>query len=194
MSRLSCKYCIVIFKPYFGYTCEKKFADIHPSKYFFFLTNIEIYGVSIVGGVYNFLDSVSLQQKFEATVQCYNPWIDQCYSPRTDQCYSCMLQLSFIWKIKKNTSSRCEGMPTQKTKRCKEKGERLLALWLLFLCFFLLPLGLPYVNWASQECCLFYLRSSLQSSDLPLFYFHELFPSLSFSHHHSGLLFPILTT
>ena len=44
--------------------------------------------------------------------------------------------------------------------------------------FFLLPLGLPYVNWASQECCLFYLRSSLQSSDFPLFCFLGLFPAL----------------
>ena len=60
--------------------------------------------------------------------------------------------------------------------------------------FFSLPLGLPYVNWASQESCLFYLRSSLWSLDLPLFYFCGLFPSLSFSHHHSGLLFLILTT
>ena len=60
-------------------------------------------------------------------------------------------------------------------------------------CFFL-PLGLPYVNWASQECYLFYLRSSLRSLDLPLFYFRGLFPSLSFSHHHFGLLLPILTT
>ena len=51
-----------------------------------------------------------------------------------------------------------------------------------FYMFFSSPLGLRYVNWASQECCLFYLRSSLQSSDLPLFYFHRLFPSLSFSH------------
>ena len=63
----------------------------------------------------------------------------------------------------------------------------------LFICFSL-PLGLPYVNWASQECYLFYLRSSLRSSDLPLLYFHRLFPSLSFSHLHSGLLFPILAT
>jgi len=63
-----------------------------------------------------------------------------------------------------------------------------------FYMFFLLPLGLPCVNWASQECCLFYLRSSLQPVDLPLFYFYMLFPSLFFSHHHSGLLFPILTT
>ena len=37
-------------------------------------------------------------------------------------------------------------------------------------------------------------RSLLWSSDLPLLYFCGLFPSLSFSHHHSGLLFPILTT
>ena len=29
---------------------------------------------------------------------------------------------------------------------------------------------------------------------IPLFYFHWLFPSLSFSHRHSGLLFPTLTT
>ena len=30
------------------------------------------------------------------------------------------------------------------------------------------------------------------SFDLSLFYFRGLFPSLSFSHHHFGLLFPIL--
>ena len=63
----------------------------------------------------------------------------------------------------------------------------------LFICFFLPP-GLPYVNWASQECCLLYLRSSLRSADLPLFCFRGLFPSLSFSHRHFGLLLPILTT
>ena len=62
------------------------------------------------------------------------------------------------------------------------------------LYIFLFSLGLPYVNWASQECSLFYLRSSLRFSDLPLFYFHSLFHSLSFSHCHYGLLFPILTT
>ena len=65
---------------------------------------------------------------------------------------------------------------------------------LLFLYVSLLPLSLPYVNWASQEGCLLHLRFSLQSSDLPFFCFHGLFPSLSFSHCHSGLLFPILTT
>ena len=42
--------------------------------------------------------------------------------------------------------------------------------------------------------CLFLLRSSLWSLDLPLLYFHGLSPSLSFSHRHSGLLLPILNT
>ena len=100
-------------------------------------------------------------------------------------CVTARLQLSFIWQAKDSTSSRREGGLTQ-------KGER-LNLGSSFYMFCLLPLSLPYVNWASQECCLFYLRSSLQSSDLPLFYFRGLFPSLSFSHRHSGLLFPILT-
>ena len=59
----------------------------------------------------------------------------------------------------------------------------------LSVCFFVsLPRGLPYENWSSQECCLFYLRSSLLSSDISLFYFCRLFPSLSFSYCHSGLL------
>ena len=71
------------------------------------------------------------------------------------------------------------------------RGERALSL----LCYMVFPpLGWPCVNRASQRHCLFCLRSSLRSSDLPLFCFHGLFPSLSFSHHHSGLLFPILTT
>ena len=51
-------------------------------------------------------------------------------------------------------------------------GER-RGLWLLFL-YVSLSLGLSYVNWAGQQCCLFHLRFSLQSSDLPLFYFRGL--------------------
>ena len=72
-------------------------------------------------------------------------------------------------------------MLTQKTWREESPPTQ---LWLHFYMFFLLPLVLPYVNWASQECCLFYLRSSLPSLDLPLSYFLRLFPSLSFSHCH----------
>ena len=54
----------------------------------------------------------------------------------------------------------------------RQSSEKSLAqFWLLFLYVFSPPPGPPYVKWASQECCLIYLRSSLWSSDLPLFYF-----------------------
>ena len=103
----------------------------------------------------------------------------------TGQCYSSMLQLSFIWQAKENASLRHEGGPTQKTLG-EEKNLLhpclILTPFYVFVFFFLLPLSLPYVNWASQEGCLFYLTFSLRSSDLPLFYFPGLFPSLSFSH------------
>ena len=90
------------------------------------------------------------------------------------------------------------GREREREREQKERmhvGERERARTLAppFICFFL-PLGLPYANWASQECCLFYMKSSLRSSDLPLFYFCGLFLSLSFSHHHFGLLFPVLPT
>ena len=42
-------------------------------------------------------------------------------------------------------------------------GERESWLWLLFL-YVYLSLGLSCVNWASQECCLFYLTPILGSS------------------------------
>ena len=89
----------------------------------------------------------------------------------------------------------------RKSARMREKGrgrrEREKALWPLLLYVFLLPLGLPYANWAYLGV-LFFLSEVFTpvlgpSFDLPLFYFHGLFPSLSFSHHHFGLLFPILT-
>ena len=91
------------------------------------------------------------------------------------------------------------------TQRCEDKsapalgrehgGESARERAPLFM--FSLPLGLPYANWASQECCVLpeVLTQVLRPSfDLPLLYFRRLFPSLSFSHRHSGLLFPILTT
>ena len=85
-----------------------------------------------------------------------------------------------------------ESEREREREREREGGREIPGLWLLFYMLFF-PLGLPSVNWASQESYFFYLRSSLWSSDLPLFYFCGLFPSLSFSHHHSGLIFPILT-
>ena len=79
-------------------------------------------------------------------------------------------------------------MPTQryKEKRVGERTstwgrerEREHALAPLFICFFFHPLGLPYVNWTSQKCCLFYLRSSLRSSDLPLTFLCSIFAGFS---------------
>ena len=101
-------------------------------------------------------------------------------------CYSSVL-------FRKQRKIHPQGVRADWPQKTWREEKPLAQFWLLFLHIYLLPLGLPYVNWASQECCLFYLRFSLQSSDLPLFYFCRLFPSLSFSQHHSGLLFLILT-
>ena len=66
------------------------------------------------------------------------------------------------------------------TKRMPQHmGERMREhLGLPFICFFL-PLGLPYVNWVSQECCLFYLKSSVRSSDLSLTFLCSIFAGFS---------------
>ena len=104
-----------------------------------------------------------------------------------EQCYSSVL---FKKQRKTHPWGMRAGWPKREEKRREEKrspSSSILAP--LIICLFLLPLGLPYANWASQED----LRSSLRSLDLP-FYFCRLFPSLSFSHLHSGLLFPILTS
>ena len=159
------------------------------------------------------LGSISSQQKFEAKDVralrmsqlpdrlCYSSrvldrpcWCSQissrpCYSSQTDQCYNSVLS-SISFRKQENTPLRCEGMPTQ---RCEEKRRGPQPFGSSFYMFFPTQ-GLPYVNWASQKCCSFSLRSSLWSSDLPLFYFCGIFPFLSFSHCHSGLLFPIITT
>ena len=52
--------------------------------------------------------------------------------------------------------------------------------------------GQHYSSWTDQ--CQTSPDRSVWSSDLLLFYFHGLFLSLSFSHCHFGLLFPILPT
>ena len=109
------------------------------------------------------------------------------------------LSVTALFYLDNSRKIHLPGMRACRSKDVKRRaphraGEReRRGLWLLFL-YVSLPLDLSYVNWASQECCLFYLRFSLQSSDLPLFYICGLFPSRSFSHRHSGLLFPILTT
>ena len=93
-----------------------------------------------------------------------------CCSSQTNQCQSCIL----FRRQQENPSLKHEGTPTQRRekKRVEERPvhrrekERKSPLAPLFM--FFPPPGLPYTNWASQECCLFYLKSSFWSSDLPL--------------------------
>ena len=128
-------------------------------------------------------------------VTALRSWIDPVIALRSQmdrviaQCYSSILEDSrkiHLWGVRARRSKDTRRAP-------QRAGERQSWLWLLYL-YVYLSLGLSYVNWASQECCLFYLRSSLRSSDLLLFHFRGLFPSLSCSHRHFGLLFPILPT
>ena len=69
-----------------------------------------------VRGVYHFLGSVLRKQKFEVMDLS-------------------VLQLSFFWQAKENTSLRHEGRPTQKTQREEKPAQ----FWLLFLYVFSPP-------------------------------------------------------
>ena len=82
-----------------------------------------------------------------------------------------LLQFSFIWQAKDSTSLRHEEGPTQKGRINPGSS---------FCMFCLLPMNLPYVNWDSQEGCLFHLRFSRQSSDFLLFHFLRLLPFFVF--------------
>ena len=110
--------------------------------------SLEAWGEFII---YNFLGSVSPQQKFKATD-----------GP--------VLQLSFIWKPKK---IHPQGVRVGGPKGREEKRGPRLNFGSCFCMFFLLPLSLPCVNWTIQECCLLYLRFSVWPLDLPFFYFRD---------------------
>ena len=99
---------------------------------------------------------------------------------RVDHCYTSAL-------FDKQRKIHPQGMRVSWPKRHEEKREKKISFGSPSYIYFLLPLCLPYVNWDSQECCLFHLRFSLQFSDHPLFFFCELVPSFSFRHHNSGL-------
>ena len=123
--------------------------------------------ISFVRGVCNFLSSVSSQQKFEVTDgTVLQPHVISSDGPVLQFHVTAVL-------FKKQRKIHPRGMRTGRPKRCKEKRSPQLnfgsSFYMFF--FFLLPLSLPCVNWASKEGCLFYLRFSLRSSDLPLFYF-----------------------
>ena len=83
-----------------------------------------------------------------------------------------MLQLSVtaLFYLEDSRKIHLRGVRAHRSRDTRRRApqhvgerERARELWLLFL-YVYLSLGLSYVNWASQECCLFYLRSSLWSS------------------------------
>ena len=102
---------------------------------------------------------------------------------RTDWYYSSVL---FGKQRKIHPQGMRAGWPQSEEKRSPQ-----FSFGSTFYMFFPLPLSLSYVKWASQESCLFHLRFSLVSLDLPLFYFQG-FSLLCLLPYHSGLLFPIL--
>ena len=107
----------------------------------------------------------------------------------TVQCHSSYLEDSrkiHLWGVRARRSKDTRRAP-------QRAGERQSWLWLLYL-YVYLSLGLSYVKWASQECCLFHLRSSLRSSGPSFVLFSRAFPFLVCSHCHFGLPFPVLPT
>ena len=85
-----------------------------------------------------------------------------CYSSQANQCYSCIL---FRRQQKRERVREREKERTHAEERVLEK-----ALWLLLLYVFSSTWACPMQIGLSQECCLlclFCLKSSLWSSDLP---------------------------
>ena len=100
--------------------------------------------------------------------------------------------------ITENRKIHLQGVRARRPKDAKRRvpqcaGEReKRELWFLFLCF---SLPGPVLCKLGQPGVLFVLREVLTPVLGPSFVlFRGLFPSRSFSHGHSGLLFPILTT
>ena len=113
-------------------------------------------GMRYVRGMCNILSSVPLQQKSEMAEQCWSLVTAQFYLASKGKC---------ILKAWGRTYP-------------KEARGSILAPFFILSFFSFLPLSLPCVNCASQEGCLFHLKFSLWSLDLPLFYFCGLFSFL----------------
>ena len=127
--------------------------------------------------------------------ECVISLILSCYSKnlkrQTDQCYSLVtaqfklwtsitvqLQLSIICKQRK---IHPRGLGVGRPKRCEEKKreERGSVCASLFIYLFIFPPP-PEPALCKLGGLLFHLRFSLWSSNLPLFYFHQLFPFFVF--------------
>ena len=165
-----------------------------------------------LSGKYIRLGSVLSQQKFEVTDvralgmsqlsdrPCYSSQVldRPCYSSQASNRPCCNSQISvttpcyssiLFRKQQENTSQRREGMPTKRLEERREPWPFGSSFYVFFpppgpaLC----KLGQPGVLFVLPEVLTPVLGPSF---DLLL----SVFPSFSFSHCHSELLFPILTT
>ena len=130
----------------------------------------------------------------------HSSWVldKPCYSSQANQCYSSVLfrRQQENPRLEEKRVEECVGREGERVREKKRERERVhargrespreSALAPPFICFFL-HLGLPYANWA-QPGVPFVLFV------LPEVFTLVLGPSLSFSHLHFGLLFPILPT
>ena len=119
-----------------------------------------------VGGVCNFLGSVSPQQKFEVTDFSVTACVNSVIALGQTSVIQPHVTAQFHLESKGKYILEVWGHANPIDVKRREASSLILASFSLF---FLLPLGLPYGNRASQGCCLFYLWSSLWSSDLPFF-------------------------
>ena len=109
-----------------------------------------------------------------------------------------MLELSVtaLFYLEDSRKIHLQGVRALRSKDAKRRVPQRVresegALAPLFIC---LSLPGPVLCKLGQPGVLFVLPEVLTLVPGPLFYFRELFPSLSFSHRHFGLLFPILPT
>jgi len=140
--------------------------------------------------VCNFLGSALPQQKFEAADLCYILVMAQF---KWQGSVTAQSQLSFIWQAKENTSSRCEGRPTQNKQR-EERGSILASL---FICFFFFSSSLwtyPMQIGLARRAFCFSWGSHSGPHTFLCSMFAGFFLSLSFSQCYFWLLFSILTT
>ena len=131
---------------------------------------------------------------------CYNSQVSNrlCYTSWTNQHYSSIL----FRKWQENSSSRREGMLTQsheedtlararrwwggggewgieRKRKSAHTWERERKRFGSSFYVFSSPWACPMQIGLSQECCFFYLRSSLRSSDLPLTFLCSIFEGFS---------------
>ena len=116
-------------------------------------------------------------------VTALRSWIDHVIALRSWMDHVIVLRqisVTALFYLEDSRKIHLRGVRARRSKDTRRRapqgeGERESWLWLFYLYVFR-SLGLSYVNWASQECCLFYLRSSLRPSFVS---FSRAFPSLS---------------